>query len=66
MKKVKGLSCSARLGQRNGMKIYISEMCAVRLVSASTVTIIYRVKLFSFNFFHTNVFLHEYFLAKIY
>ena len=37
-KKVKSLSCLTRLGPRNGMKIYISEMCAVRLVSASTVT----------------------------
>ena len=41
MKKVKRLSCSTRLGLRNGMKIYVSEMCAVRLVSASTVTYIY-------------------------
>ena len=38
MKKVKSLSCSTRLGLRNGMKIYVSEMCSVRLVSASTVT----------------------------
>ena len=41
MKKVKSLSCPSRLGLRNGMKIYVSEMCAVRLVSASTVTYIY-------------------------
>ena len=40
MKKVKSLSCSTRLGLRNGMKIYVSEMCAVRLVSVSTVTYI--------------------------
>ena len=41
MKKVKSLSCSSRRGLRNGMKIYVSEMYAVRLVSASSYGHIY-------------------------
>ena len=44
MKKVKSLSCSARLGLRNGMKIYILEVCAVRLVFANTVAYTYILK----------------------